>query len=61
MDDLLKSLKTARKIEDRPVVIVAETHKGHGVSFMDDNAGWHGKAPDDKQFEQAMKELGGVI
>ena len=33
-------------------------HKGHGVSFMEDQVGWHGKAPNKEQYEQAMKELG---
>lgn len=44
-----------------PTVIVAKTHKGQGVSFMADQAGWHGKAPNDEQFEAAMKELGGEM
>ena len=42
-------------------MIIAETVKGKGVSFMENNAGWHGKAPDDEQTEQALKELGGAI
>lgn len=45
----------------KPTVIVAKTHKGQGVSFMTDQAGWHGKAPNDEQFEAAMKELGGEM
>ena len=44
---------------NKPSAIIAKTHKGKGVSFMEDQAGWHGKAPNDEQFEQAMKELGG--
>ena len=35
-----------------------KTLKGKGVSFMEDQAGWHGKAPNDEQYEQAMEELG---
>jgi len=40
-----------------PTVILANTIKGKGVSFMENNAGWHGKAPNDEDFEKAMKEL----
>ena len=47
----------ARGVEGKPVCIVAETVKGKGVSYMENQIGWHGKAPDDAQFEQAMAEL----
>lgn len=47
----------ARECKGRPTVIVAETVKGKGVSFMEGQAGWHGKAPDDEQTRQALKEL----
>ena len=40
-----------------PTAILANTIKGKGVSFMENNAGWHGKAPNDEEFERAMKEL----
>ena len=40
-----------------PFAIIAKTTKGKGVSFMENNAGWHGKAPNDEQFEQALAEL----
>ena len=42
---------------DKPFAIIANTVKGKGVSFMENQAGWHGKAPNDEQFEQAMKDL----
>lgn len=42
---------------DRPVAIVANTIKGKGVSFMENNAGWHGKAPNKEQYEMAIAEL----
>jgi transketolase len=42
---------------DRPTVIIANTIKGKGVSFMENQAGWHGKAPNREQFEQAATEL----
>ncbi len=47
----------ARKIIGKPTVIVAKTVKGKGVSFMENNASWHGVAPKPEQYEQAIKEL----
>ena len=47
----------ARATKGQPTCIVAETVKGKGVSFMEGQVGWHGKAPNDEQFEQAMAEL----
>jgi transketolase len=49
----------ARECKGKPTVIIASTHKGHGVSFMEDQAGWHGKAPNEEQARQAVEELGG--
>ena len=40
-----------------PSAIVIKTVKGKGVSYMENNAGWHGKAPNDAEYEQAMSEL----
>ena len=45
------------KTMDAPTAIIADTIKGKGVSFMENNAGWHGKAPNDEEFEKALKEL----
>lgn len=53
------ALEKAKKVTDRPQAVIAETVKGKGVSFMEDQAGWHGKAPDEEQAKQAVKELGG--
>ena len=50
-------IEEAKKSE-KPFAIVAKTIKGKGVSFMENNAGWHGKAPNDEQLLQALKELG---
>ena len=44
-----------------PTVIIADTVKGKGVSFMEGQAGWHGKAIDDESFKKAMEELGGAV
>lgn len=45
------------KKSDKPVAIIAKTVKGKGVSFMENSVGWHGKAPDDAQYDEAIKEL----
>lgn len=45
------------KNSDKPVAILADTVKGKGVSFMENNAGWHGKAPNKEDFERALAEL----
>lgn len=58
MKGLVETLETAcEKAEDGPVMILAHTIKGKGVSFMEGDFRWHGKAPDDKEFAAAMKEL----
>jgi transketolase len=44
---------------DRPTVVIANTVKGKGVSFMEDNNDWHQKAPSREQFEQALAEIAG--
>jgi len=59
--EILQALEDAKKCTDKPTMILMETVKGKGVSFMEDQAGWHGKAPDDDQFAQAKAELGAVI
>ena len=46
-------------MQGKPTAIIAKTHKGKGVSFMEDEAGWHGKAPNEEQAKQAVEELGG--
>jgi transketolase len=57
---ILEAFDLAREIHDRPTVIIARTTKGKGVSFMENQAYWHGVAPDDQQFAQAVAELKGV-
>jgi len=52
------AMNRARHTKDVPTAIIMKTTKGKGVSFMEDQAGWHGKAPDDDQYKQAMDELG---
>lgn len=53
-----QALCGARDVEDHPSVIVAHTTIGKGVSFMENQSAWHGVAPNDEQFEQALAELG---
>jgi len=57
MQQILDAFAKARDCKGKPTVIVAETTKGKGVSFMEDQAGWHGKAPNDEQTQQAIEEL----
>lgn len=57
LDSILAAFDEAKKPCDRPTVILAKTVKGKGVSFMEDNAGWHGKAPNAEQYQQAKAEL----
>ena len=56
-DAIEKAFEAARKCKGQPTAIVMSTVKGKGVSYMENNAGWHGKAPNDAEFEQAMAEL----
>ena len=56
-DSIRAALKEARETKGMPTAIIAKSLKGKGVSFMEDQAGWHGKAPNDEQFEVAMKDL----
>ena len=58
-DEIFAALDETKKVSDKPSIIIAHTHKGQGVSFMKDNAGWHGKAPNEEQAKQAVEELGG--
>ena len=59
LEEIVEAFERARACKGRPTMILAKTHKGYGVSFMTDNAGWHGKAPSDDQAKQAVEELGG--
>ena len=56
-DALLKAFDDAKACKGKPSVVLMKTTKGKGVSFMENQAGWHGKAPNDEQYEQAKAEL----
>ena len=57
MAQLRAAFAEARATKGAPTAIIAETVKGKGVSFMENQVGWHGKAPNDEQYEQGMAEL----
>lgn len=59
MDAIRSALMIAKTTVGKPTVIVAETVKGKGVSFMENLVGWHGKAPNEEECAAALKELGG--
>ena len=56
-DAIEAAFAAARQVTGKPSAIVIKTVKGKGVSYMENNAGWHGKAPNDAEYEQAMTEL----
>ena len=58
---LEQAFQAAKEADGKPKVILARTHKGHGVSFMEDQVGWHGAAPNDEQYGQALRELNNVM
>lgn len=60
-DSLRAALAAAKAEKGRPSVILAKTVKGKGVSFMENDPGWHGKAPNAEQYEQAMTELNAAV
>ena len=55
--ELIMAFENAKKIKGKPTVIIANTIKGKGISFMENQAGWHGKAPNDEEYTQAINEL----
>ena len=56
-DQLEAAFAKAKETKGKPTVIIAISVKGKGVSFMENQAGWHGKAPNQEQYDQAMQEL----
>ena len=57
-DEINNAFKTVKEFKGKPSVIIAHTIKGKGVSFMENVAGWHGKAPNKEEAEVALKDLG---
>ncbi len=56
-----EALHAARQVKGKPSAIVMETTKGKGVSFMENQVGWHGKAPNDEEYAQGMAELNAAL
>lgn len=60
-DQIETALSEARRVKEKPSAIVMRTIKGKGVSFMENNASWHGKAPNDAEHEGAIAELKAIL
>ena len=60
-DQMEQAFAEARTVKGKPTAIVMKTVKGKGVSFMENNAGWHGKAPNDAEYAQAMDEMQAML
>ena len=58
---IMEALGQARKIKGKPTAIIAKTIKGKGVSYMENQAGWHGKAPNEDEYKRAINELKNII
>ena len=58
---IIDALKKAKEVKGKPTMIIADTVKGKGVSFMENQAGWHGSAPNKEQRDQAIAELDAYI
>lgn len=56
-DEIEDAFNKAKSTSGKPTAIIAKTVKGKGISFMENQCGWHGKAPNDEEFEQALKDL----
>lgn len=57
MNQIINAFNKAKTIKEKPTVIIAKTIKGKGVSFMENVADWHGKAPNEEEYKIAMEEL----
>lgn len=57
IQEIIDAFDVAKNIKNKPVCIIAKTIKGKGISYMENQVGWHGKAPNEEQYREAMKEL----
>ena len=57
IEEIIKAFEVARNIKDKPTCIIAKTIKGKGISYMENQASWHGKAPNEEQYKEAITEL----
>ena len=60
-DQIVDAFQEAASVKGKPTMILAKTVKGKGISFMENNAGWHGKAPNAEQYAQARAELEAIL
>ena len=61
IDNLIDAFTTAKQTKGKPSVIIAKTIKGKGVSFMENQAGWHGKAPSEEEYNLTIEELNSLL
>lgn len=59
IEEIIKAFEVARNVKGKPTCIIAKTIKGKGIAFMENQAGWHGKAPNEEQYQQAIDGLRG--
>ena len=57
IQEIIDAFDVAKNVKDKPVCIIAKTIKGKGISYMENQVGWHGKAPNEEQYKMAMEEL----
>ncbi len=57
IEEIIKAFEMSRNIKEKPTCIIAKTIKGKGISYMENQVGWHGKAPNEEQYKEAIKEL----
>lgn len=57
IDEIIKAFEVAKNIKEKPICIIAKTVKGKGISFMENQVGWHGKAPNEEEYHKAILEL----
>ena len=57
IEEIIKAFEVAKNVKGKPTCIIAKTTKGKGITFMENQAGWHGKAPNEEQYNQAMAEM----
>lgn len=57
IDEILKAFEVAKNVKGKPTCIIAKTIKGKGISYMENQVGWHGKAPNEEQYKLAINEL----
>ena len=59
IQEIIDAFDVAKNVKEKPVCIIAKTIKGKGISYMEYQIGWHGKAPNEEQYKIALEELNG--